>query len=99
MCRNNGGRLWILGMKTEKIGTIIETVNGGITDAAGIFVYSNQGWDENIPAFVIDNSTATLAGISERNFNRNPVSFWVRETQAGETRELLTNRPSVFLSR
>ncbi len=98
MCRNRGGRLWILGMKTEKIGTIIETTQGGITDAAGIFVYSNRGWDEKVPAFVIDNSTATLAGISERNFNRRPVSFWVRETQGGETREL-RERPSVFLSR
>jgi hypothetical protein len=87
MLRNNGGRLWILGMKTEKIGTIIETVNGGITDAAGIFIYSNQGWDEKVPAFVIHNSTATLAGISERNYNRKPVSLWFRETQGSETRE------------
>lgn len=87
MLRNNGGRLWILGMKTEKIGTVIETVNGGITDAAGVFIYSNQGWDEKVPAFIIDNSTATLAGINERNFNRRPVSLWFRETQGDETRE------------
>jgi hypothetical protein len=98
MCRNQGGRLWILGMKTEKIGTIIETTHGGITDAAGIFVYSNQGWDETVPAFVIDNSTVTLAGVSERNFNRRPVSFWVQETQDGETRQL-RERASVYLSR
>ena len=87
MLRNNGGRLWILGMKTEKIGTIIETVSGGITDAAGIFIYSNQGWDEKVPAFLIHNSTATLAGINERNYNRKPVSLWFRETQGSETRE------------
>ncbi|MFN0075801.1 MAG: glycosyl hydrolase family 28-related protein [Prosthecobacter sp.] len=98
MCRNNGGKLWILGMKTEKIGTIIETLNGGITDAAGIFIYSNQGWDENVPAFAITDSTATLCGINERNFNRRPVSFWVRETQKGETREL-REMPWVYLSR
>lgn len=97
MCRNNGGKLWILGMKTEKIGTIIETVNGGITDAAGIFIYSNQGWDEKVPAFVITDSTATLAGLNERNFNRRPVTFWVRETQNGETREL-REMPWVYLS-
>jgi len=98
MCRNNGGKLWILGMKTERIGTIIETVNGGVTDAAGIFVYSNQGWDPSVPAFVIENSTATLAGVNERNFNQNPVSVWVRETQGAETREL-RERPWVYLSR
>ncbi len=98
MCRNNGGRLWILGMKTEKIGTVIETVNGGITDAAGIFVYSNAGWEEGLPAFLIEDSTAVLCGINERNFNRKPVSLWVREIQGGETREL-KERPWVYLSR
>jgi len=90
MLRNNGGKLWILGMKTEKIGTIIETLNNGVTDAAGIFIYSNQGWDEKVPAFIIDNSTAILAGINERNFNHRPVSLWFRETQGNETRELKT---------
>jgi len=98
MLRNNGGKLWILGMKTEKIGTIIETANGGVTDAAGIFIYSNQGWDETVPAFVIHNSTAILAGINERNFNRRPVSLWFRETQGEETRE--SKSPAwVYLSR
>ena len=97
MCRNNGGRLWILGMKTEKIGTIIETVNGGITDASGIFVYSNAGWREGLPAFIIDNSTVTLCGVNERNYNRQPVTLWVRETQSGETRET-PKIPWVYLS-
>jgi len=98
MLRNNGGKLWILGMKTEKIGTIIETLNGGVTDAAGIFIYSNQGWDEKVLAFIIHNSTATLAGINERNYNRQPVSLWFRETQGAETRE--SKEPAwVYLSR
>lgn len=43
-----------------------------------------------MPAFVIDDGTATLAGINERNFNRRPVSLWFRETQGGETRESKT---------
>ena len=98
MCRNNGGKLWILGMKTEKIGTIIETVNGGITDASGIFLYSNEGWREGLPAFLIENSTATLCGINERNYNRQPVTLWVRETQGTETRET-QKMPWVYLSR
>ncbi len=98
MLRNNGGKLWILGMKTEKIGTIIETVNGGVTDASGIFVYSNTGWRDDIPAFIIENSTVILTGVNERNYNKNPVKIWVRETQGSETRDLIT-RPWVYLSR
>ncbi len=98
MCRNNGGRLWILGMKTEKTGTIIETVNGGFTDVTGVFVYSNAGWRDGLPAFIIEDSTVTLCGINERNFNRKPVTLWVRETQGGERREM-KERPWVYLSR
>jgi hypothetical protein len=97
MCRNHGGKLWILGMKTEKIGTIIETLNGGITDVSGVFVYSNAGWQDGLPAFVIENSTATLCGINERNYNRQPVTLWVRETRQDYTRET-TTLPWVYLS-
>lgn len=98
MLRNDGGKLWILGMKTEKTGTIIETINGSITDAAGIFIYSNRGWDEKVPAFVIHNSKATLADLNERNFNQRPVSLWFRETRGSETREL-KDSAWVYLSR
>lgn len=95
-CINRGGRVWILGMKTEMRGTIIETTDGGITDAAGIFVYSNTGWESGVPAFSIQKATATLCGINERNFNRQPVSLWVRETHGKETREM-TELPWVYL--
>ncbi len=95
--RNQGGKLWIMGMKAERTGTVIETTGGGITDATGIFVYSSQGWNEDEPAFVITDSSAVLAGINERNFIRRPVSLWFRETQNGETREL-KNRAWVYLS-
>ncbi|GAB5442841.1 MAG: hypothetical protein Fues2KO_31900 [Fuerstiella sp.] len=87
MLTNNGSTLWVLGMKTEKVGTIILTKNGGRTDLCGCFVYSNRGWDESVPAFEIVDSQVSLSGLNERNFNRNPVSLWVRETQQGETRE------------
>ena len=90
MLLNNGANLWILGMKTEKIGTIIHTANGGRTEALGIFIYSNQGWDKTIPAFVIEDSSVFLAGVNERNFNRRPVSLWMRETQDGVTKEMKT---------
>lgn len=86
MLTNNGATLWILGMKTEKIGTIIHTRNGGRTDLIGCFVYSNRGWDESVPAFVIEDSKVSLSGLNERNFNRNPVSVWFHESQNGEIR-------------
>ena len=97
MLRNHGGNLWILGMKTEKIGTVIETTDGGTTDATGIFVYSNLGWNPGLPAFVIVDATAILSGLNERNFRGQRVDPWIRETRAGETREL-AEMPWIYLS-
>lgn len=97
-CRNLGGNLWILGMKTENLGTVFELSGGGHTEVNGLFLYSNAGWDEADPAVVIRDSTAVFLGINERNFNRSPVSFWVSETQEGETKEL-RERPFIYLSR
>lgn len=97
-CRNAGGNLWILGMKTEKTGTLIETTAGGVTEVNGVFVYSNTGWNPVQPAFLIEESTVSLFGVNERNFNRQPVSLWVRERQGAETRET-DQRPWVYLSR
>jgi hypothetical protein len=97
-CRNPGGKLWILGYKTENLGTLIETTNGGHTEVNGAFLYSNQGWEEDVPAFVIKDSTAVIRAINERNFNRSPVSLWFSETHGNETRKLL-ERPWVFLSK
>jgi len=98
MCRNNGGNLWVLGMKMEKIGTIIETVIGGITDVAGVFIYANRGWEPELRAFICHESAITLCGINERNYSERPIAIWTRETQGGVTRNLKT-RPWVYLSR
>lgn len=97
-CRNLGGRLWILGMKTENLGTIFELTGGGHTEVNGLFLYSNAGWNDTDPAIRIEDSSAVFLGINERNFNRSPVSFWVSETQEGETKEL-RERPWIFLSK
>ncbi len=97
-CRNAGGKLWILGMKTEKTGTLIDTTAGGITELNGLFVFSNSGWNEGEAAFTVADATLNLFGVNERNFNRQPVKLWVRERQGAETREL-AEMPWVFLGR
>lgn len=98
MLTNSGAKLWILGMKTERIGTIIHTRNGGFTDLLGCFVYSNQGWDNTIPAFAIEDSTANLCGLNERNFNQHPCEYWFREVANGQER-CQNERSWVYLSR
>lgn len=84
MLTNQGGSLWILGMKTEKIGTIIHKLEGGFTDLSGCFIYSNQSWDNMIPAFLTEDSIANLCGLNERNYNRRQCEYWFRQVVNGE---------------
>lgn len=97
-CHNAGGKLWILGFRSENGGTLVETTAGGVTEINGLLVDSNGGWKPGEPAFLVEEASLNLFGVSERNFNRQPVSLWVRERQGAETREL-TEKPWVFLGK
>lgn len=84
---NDGGQLWILGLKTERAGTIVKTTNGGTTEVLGGFIFST-GRRKKDPAFVNIDSSLSLAGVVERNFNGRPFRVWVEETQDGVRRQL-----------
>jgi hypothetical protein len=84
--RNDGGTVWILGLKTEQAGTLIETVNGGKTELLGGFCYA-QGAEKTTPMFVLRDSAGCFT-IGEATFNRRPFHTVVEETRGGETRTL-----------
>ena len=46
---NDGGSLWLLGLKTEKSGTILETKNRGLTEVLGGFIYINADIPDTNP--------------------------------------------------
>ncbi len=86
---NNGGNLWILGMKTESGGTLIDTENGGKTELLGLFCYTTES-GALAPMFVNNNSSLVVAGQSEAwySYNDSPYTTLVSETRGGETRTL-----------
>jgi len=88
---NDGGQLWMLGVKTERPGTVVQTINGGQTEVLGGFIYSTGG-EKVDPAFVNVDSSVSLAGVVERNFNSNPFQVWVEETRGNETWRLDTEQ-------
>ncbi len=57
---NNGGTLWILGLKTEKDRTIIGTHNQGRTEVIGGLLYKNRERIGPAPAFVNEDSAVSL---------------------------------------
>jgi hypothetical protein len=77
---NDGARLWIFGMKTERAQTKLETKNGGFTEVLGMHNYSttNPG---TTPLFVITDSSASFVNIAESNFSGQPYVNIVQETR------------------
>ncbi len=88
---NDGGTLWIQGLKTEERGTICQTLHGARTEIVGGFIYSNQSVPEGQPMFTVEDA-ALSATVGESNFSGKPYRIIVRETQDGTQRELLCER-------
>jgi hypothetical protein len=88
---NDGGTMWILGLKTEGGGTLLETKNGGTTELLGSFSYSVGRVDDS-PMFLIDNSHVSLT-FSEVCYSGKPFTTIVRELRGGAAREVQHTDP------
>lgn len=85
---NAGGRVWVLGLKTEWGNTIGVTRAGGRTEILGGLMLPAQGFkDESLPAFVVEDG-AFSGTWNEITFGTGIYRNAVRETRAGQTREL-----------
>ena len=94
---NDGGSLWILGMKNEEDGTQIKTINGGKTELLGGVLMPLDVDVGSSPGYIVENSefSAVIAGHNRAELPKpyaNPAPNFeiiVRESQAGITRDLL----------
>lgn len=87
---NNGGRLWILGLKTERGGTLIDTKGGGKTELLGGLAYTTTAGPDgtqNYPMFINSGSSISIT-LGEVNFGSPNYTTYVRETSGGITRNL-----------
>ena len=88
---NSGGRLWILGLKTEGKGTVIKTTEGGETELLGTLIYPVEEFDhseQQQAAFINKNSSHSLIySVSVHGAKRN-YNIQVQETQKDQTKKL-----------
>lgn len=87
---NNGGRLWILGLKTERGGTLIDTKGGGKTELLGGLAYTTTAGPDgtqNYPMFINDGSSISIS-LGEVNHGSPNYTTYVRETSGGIARNL-----------
>lgn len=83
---NDAGQLWILGYKTERGGTLLETRGGGHSELLGGFSYTTTA-GALAPMFVSRDS-AVWTFFGEVCFNGDPFQTLVRETRGQETQVL-----------
>jgi hypothetical protein len=91
---NDGGRVWILGYKTERGGCLIDTQRGGSTEVFGTFSYTTtQG--KLAPMFINDNSTV-FACFREVCYNGDPFQVSIRETRGPATKDIRAAESSTW---
>jgi Pectate lyase superfamily protein len=69
---NDGGKLWVLGYKTERGGTLLHTKNGGESEIFGTFSYTTTA-GKLAPMFVTENASA-FAFFNEVCFSNDPFT-------------------------
>ncbi|MEM8782494.1 MAG: glycosyl hydrolase family 28-related protein [Planctomycetota bacterium] len=87
---NDGSNLWVLGIKTEQFGTVIDTINGGKTEVLGGLIFRvDPASEDDAPIFSVTDATATFAGVGE--YNPGGGRFYdnlIEETRDGVTETL-----------
>ncbi|MCF6263047.1 MAG: glycoside hydrolase family 55 protein [Xanthomonadales bacterium] len=83
---NNGGSLWILGMKTERPTTVIETTGGGKTELLGGMIIPVEVTPTDVTAFINNESNHSLIYAVNAESPAANYEIQVKETRDGETR-------------
>ena len=81
---NDGSDVWILGYKTERGGTLLETRAGGRSEVLGGFSYTTTA-GKLAPMFVNDNSSV-FAFFAEVCFNGDPFATLIREQRGDQVK-------------
>ncbi|WP_299184338.1 T9SS type A sorting domain-containing protein [uncultured Aquimarina sp.] len=86
---NNGGDLWILGMKTEHRSQIIKTINGGRSELLGaLHLITDES--SNLPAYEVIDGSLSVAGARETSFSGFRFPLVVRDIRNGVVQDLLS---------
>lgn len=79
---NDGGRLWVLGYKTERGGTLLHTRNGGASEILGGFSYTTTA-GKLAPMFQTENASV-FTFFTEVCYNGDPFTTLIREVRQGK---------------
>jgi len=83
---NEGGNLWVLGYKTERGGTLLETRSSGSSEILGNFSYTTTAGGL-APMFITTNSRV-FTFFGEVCFSGDPFRVLIQETQNEQRKEI-----------
>ena len=86
---NDGGTLWIGGIKTEQGNTVIETRNGGQTELLGGLFYPAERVQTSTPALINRASSVWAVYSTSAYTNTSDYPIQVSEIRAGQTRNVI----------
>ena len=90
---NNGAALWILGYKTERGGTLIDTRGGGRTELFGTFSYTTTAG--GLAPMFVNADSSVFAMFNEVCYSGDPFQTLVRETRGGTTKEVAAGQGGI----
>ncbi|NYF52324.1 glycoside hydrolase family 55 protein [Tunturiibacter gelidoferens] len=93
---NLGGSLWILGLKTEKAGTVINTASGGQTELLGGLIYPAVPVSSSQPAFISTDAQTSYIYKESVYCSGCGYSIQVQETRSGVTQEITSPNNKSF---
>ena len=83
---NDGGEIWILGYKTERGGTLLDTQGGGRTEVFGNFSYTTTAG--KLAPMIVTSDADVFVFFGEVCFTGDPFATIVRERRGGKIREV-----------
>ena len=83
---NEGGDLWVLGLKTERAGIAVKTIDRGRTEMLGAFLLGTG--KEKGAAFSTVDSSASFAGMALLAFDGSNYPVFASEKRDGKSLEL-----------
>ncbi len=83
---NRGGTLWILGLSTDRPGTLLNTSDGGRSEILGALCASTGTW-KSMPMFRIQDASACFV-VAEISPQTTPYQTIVEERRAEKSRRL-----------
>jgi len=90
---NVGGYVWVLGLKSERRGTIARTTAGGYTEFLGTLLYGTASWETDNAAFVNEESSHSVVFSMSSYVDNGFYPYLIEETRDG----VLKRQPSSAL--